>query len=339
MKLICLAGRLAMLTMAAAWTLAAQNITGSMLGVVTDPTGAAVRGATVHVTQLETNQTTQVASNEGGLFEALYLRPGAYRVKVDAPGFRSAVREGLTLRVEDRLRLDFAMALGEASAVVTVTGEAPLVDSENASLGQVISVRTVEGLPIRGRNIFDLVGLAGGVQVNPRAIGGTASTGDNAAPLFVQSDISINGGRFRTNEYLVDGIAIMMPENNNFAFSPTPDGTQEFKVLTNSFGPQFGRSGGGVINVVTKGGGNDFHGTLYEFFRTDRFKANNFFANSRGQARGKFNFNQFGAAGESCGTGRSSSPIIKGTASERAAGPARPPCRLHWSASAIFPVP
>lgn len=297
MKLICLAGRLAILTMAAAWTLAAQNITGSILGVVTDPTGAAVRGATVHVTQLETNQTTQVASNEGGLFEALYLRPGAYRVKVDAPGFRSAVREGLTLRVEDRLRLDFAMALGEASAVVTVTGEAPLVDSENASLGQVISVRTVEGLPIRGRNIFDLVGLAGGVQVNPRAIGGTASTGDNAAPLFVQSDISINGGRFRTNEYLVDGISIMMPENNNFAFSPTPDGTQEFKVLTNSFGPQFGRSGGGVINVVTKGGGNDFHGTLYEFFRTDRFKANNFFANSRGQARGKFNFNQFGAAG------------------------------------------
>jgi len=274
----------------------AQNITGTILGAVTDPSGGAVANAEVEVTNLETNQTVKLKTSEAGLFEGLYLRPGGYRVAVAAPGFKTSVREGLTLRVEDRLRLDFRLEVGDTSTTITVAGETPLVETENASLGQVVSSRTVQDLPIRGRNIFDLVGLAAGVQVNPRAIGGTASTGDNAAPLFVQSDLSINGGRFRTNDFLVDGVSVMLPENNNYAFSPTPDGTQEFKVLTNSFGPQFGRSGGGVVNVVTRGGSNEFHGTLYEFFRTDRLRANNYFANARNQARGQFTFNQFGAA-------------------------------------------
>jgi len=274
----------------------AQNITGTILGSVSDASRGAVTGAAVEITNTETNQTTRLATNEAGLFEALYLRPGSYRVSASAPGFKTSVRENLTLRVEDRLRLDFQLEVGDASTTINVAGEAPLIETENASLGQVVSTRTVEDLPIRGRNIFDLVGLAAGVQVNPRSVGGTASTGDNSAPLFVQSDLSINGGRFRTNDFMVDGISIMLPENNNFAFSPTPDGTQEFKVLTNSFGPQFGRSGGGVVNVVTRGGSNAFHGSLYEYFRNDRLKANNYFANARGQRRGLFNFNQFGVA-------------------------------------------
>lgn len=274
-----------------------QNITGSILGSVQDSSGAAILGASVQVVHLETNQAVNLVTGGSGAFEALYLRPGTYRVSVSAPGFKTSVRDGLTLRVEDRLHLDFQLEVGDASTSVTVVGETPLVESQNASLGQVISMRTVQDLPIRGRNIFDLAGLSAGVQVNPRATGGTASTGDNAAPLFVQSDISINGGRFRTNEFLVDGVSVMLPENNNFAFSPNPDATQEFKVLTNSFGPQFGRSGGGVVNVVTRGGTNEFHGVLYEFFRNDRLRANNFFANARNQPRGRFTFNQFGAAG------------------------------------------
>ncbi len=280
----------------AAAPILAQNITGSILGSVADASRAAVTGATVEVTNTETNQTARIKTNDGGLFEALYLRPGAYRVSASAPGFKTSVRENLTLRVEDRLRLEFQLEVGDAATTINVAGEAPLIETENASLGQVVSTRTVEDLPIRGRNIFDLVGLAAGVQVNPRSVGGTASTGDNSAPLFVQSDLSINGGRFRTNDFMVDGISIMLPENNNYAFSPTPDGTQEFKVLTNSFGPQFGRSGGGVVNVVTRGGSNSFHGTLYEYFRNDRLKANNYFANARNQRRGLFNFNQFGGA-------------------------------------------
>jgi hypothetical protein len=276
-------------------SLAAQNITGSLLGNITDPSGAPIARASVEITNIDTNQSVKSDTDTAGLYQSLYLRPGPYRIRVNAPGFKQSLRDRVTIQVESTIRADFQLQLGEASSTVTVTGEAPLVDSESASLGQAVSTRAVEELPIQGRNIFDLAGLTAGVQVNPRASGGTASTGDTSTPLFVQSDISINGGRFRTNEYLVDGVSIMLPENNNYAFSPNPDGTQEFKVLTNSFGPQYGRSGGGVINVVTKGGSNDFHGTLYEFFRNDRLRANNFFSNARNQARPVSHFNQFGA--------------------------------------------
>lgn len=272
----------------------AQNITGTILGSVTDPSGAAVPNADVEITQIETNQSTHVKSDGDGFYQAPYLRPGTYRVSAGSGGFKKSVRDGLSLQVEDRLRIDIRLELGDAASTVQVTAEAPLVESETASLGQVVSSRSVGELPIRGRNIFDLVGLSAGVQLNPRAIGGTASTGTVSTPLFVLSDISINGGRFRTNEYLVDGISIMLPENNNFAISPTPDGTQEFKVLTNSFGPQFGRSGGGVINVVTRGGSNDFHGTGFWFTRNEQMRANNFFGNARNQPRAPFGFDIFG---------------------------------------------
>jgi len=274
--------------------LLAQNITGSLLGNVTDPSGAPVAKAAVEITNVDTNQSVKAESDAAGLYQSLYLRPGTYRIRVSASGFKQSLRESVAIQVESTVRADFQVQLGEASSTVTVSGEAPLIESETASLGQTVSSRTIEELPIQGRNVFDLAGLTAGVQVNPRAVGGTASTGDNATPLFVQSDISINGGRFRTNEYLVDGVSIMLPENNNFAFSPNPDGTQEFKVLTNSFGPQYGRSGGGVINVVTKGGSNDLHGTVYDFFRNDRLRANNFFSNARNQRRATSHFNQFG---------------------------------------------
>lgn len=273
-----------------------QNITGSFLGTVTDATGAVVPNAQVEAVDVRTGLPSRAQTDGAGFYQLTYLRPGQYRLTVAATGFKTAIRDGLAIRVEDRLRVDFALEVGDTNVSVNVTAETPLVESETASLGQVVSTRSVQELPIKGRNVFDLIGLTAGVQVNPRAIGSTASTGDVGAPLFVLSDISINGGRFRTNEYLVDGVSIMLPENNNFAISPTPDGTQEFKVLTNSFGPQFGRSGGGVINVVTRSGANDFHGSAFWFFRNDRLRANNFFSNARNQARPVFHFNMFGAA-------------------------------------------
>jgi hypothetical protein len=283
----------------------AQNITGTVLGVVLDPTGATVPGAVVEALHIETNQATKVQTSDFGTYEIPYLRPGTYKVTVSKQGFKRATRDNIELRLEARLRLDFVLEVGETATTVEVADEVPLIQSQDASLGEVLSTRAVEELPTQGRNIFDLAGLAPGVQVNPRALGGVASTGDNDAPLFVQSDISINGGRFRTNEYLVDGVSIMLPENNNFAFSPTPEGTQEVKVLTNSFGTQYGRSGGGVVNVVTRGGTNQFRGRLYEYFRNERFKANNFFNNSRGMPRGAFRFNQFG--------GSLGGPIVRNT--------------------------
>jgi len=274
----------------------AQNITGTLLGNIRDASGAAVTTAEVIVTNTQTNQSSRISTNQLGYFEAPYLRPGLYQVRVSSAGFKTVVRENVELQIDSRLRLDFDLEIGEVATTIAVTGEAPLIESDTASLGQVITTRSIGELPIRGRNVFDLVGLAPGVQVNPRAIGDIASTGSNAAPLFVLSDVSINGGRFRTNDFTLDGVSVVLPENNNYAIAPTPDGTQEFKVQTNSYGPEFGRSGGGVINVVTKGGTNAFHGSAYEFFRNDRLRANNFFANARNQARGVFHFNMFGAA-------------------------------------------
>lgn len=281
---------------------AAQNITGAILGTVTDGSGAVIPGANITITNIATNQTIVVTTSADGNFQAPLLPPGNYQVKVVAQSFKGSVRDGVTLRVEDKLRLDFTLETGAVTDTVTVTGT-PLVESETSSLGLVIEEQSVKELPIRGRNVFDLVGLSPGVQVNPLAVGVVASTGDNSAPLFVLSDISINGGRVRTNEYLLDGVTLVLPENNNYALSPTPDGTREFKVISNSYGPQFGRSGGGVINVVTKSGTNTYHATAFEQFRNQMFRANNYFANARGQQRGVFRFHQFG--------GTFGGPVIK----------------------------
>ncbi|MSV30554.1 MAG: TonB-dependent receptor, partial [Bryobacterales bacterium] len=270
----------------------AQNITGTILGSITDPAGAAVPGVEVRVTHSETGQSTAVRSSDIGHFEAPYLRPGNYQVRVAAPGFRAIVRERVPVQVESRVRLDFALEVGEVSNTVEVTGQIPLLESESSSLGSVVGSKSIQELPLRGRNVFDLVGLSPAVQVNPAvALGQTGSYSS-----FVASDISINGGRFRTNEYLVDGVSILLPENNNYAFAPTPDGTQEFKVQTSDYGPQFGRSGGGVVNVITRGGSNELHGSISEFFRNDRLTANAFFNNLRNQARPVYHFNLFGAA-------------------------------------------
>jgi hypothetical protein len=283
--------------------LQAQNITGTILGLVTDQSGAPVSNADITITDIDTNQAVKLTSGPSGGYEAAQLSPGGYVVKVSLVGFKSAVRSNIRLEVESRIRIDFALEVGDSATSISVSAEAPLVDSESGSLGQVVGGKQIEELPIKGRDVFDLALLTPGVAVNPAALGGVASTGDNTVPLFGMSDISINGGRFRSNDYLLDGVSIMLPENNNFALSPTPDGTQEFKVMTNSYGPQFGRSGGGVLNVVTKSGTNKLHGAAYEFFRNDWFKADNFFANAAGQHQAPQHFNLFG--------GSVGAPIVK----------------------------
>jgi hypothetical protein len=276
--------------------LPAQNISGTFAGSVKDPSGAAVTGAEVVVHNLATNQESRTTTNDLGYYEIPYLRPGAYEIRASSQGFKSSVREGVELTVDSRLRIDFDLEVGDSKTSISVSGEAPVVESESSALSQLVTTKSVQSLPIKGRNVFDLAILSPGVNINPRALGGVASTGDNSAPLFVQSDISINGGRYRSNDFMLDGVSIMLPENNNFALSPTPDGTQEFKILTNSYGPQFGRSGGGVVNVITKSGSNDWHGSLYEFFRNNHVAANNFFANAKGQKLGPSHFNLFGAS-------------------------------------------
>jgi hypothetical protein len=273
----------------------AQNITATLLGTVTDSTHAVIPSAKVTVTEVSTNQQSEISTSQLGSYEVPYLKPGTYNVSVSASGFKTLIEQGVELLVDSRLRLDFTLEAGSVETSVVISGEEPLIDSQTASLGQVVTTRSVQGLPIQGRNVFDLAILSPGVNVNPAALGAVASTGSVSTPLFVLSDVSINGGRYRTNDFLLDGISIMLPENNDFALSPTPDGTQEFKIMTNGFGPQFGRSGGGVVNVVTKSGSKDWNGTLYEFYRDNQLAANNYFANAQGIPRPPSHFNLFGA--------------------------------------------
>ncbi len=274
----------------AASPLFAQNIFGTILGTVRDPQGGPIAGAKVSATDTATGQTANVYADNSGNYQFVYLKPGPYTVTVTAPGFQSSQRQGVNLRVEDRIRLDFALAVGAVSTTVTVRSTTPPVDSASASLGHVVSSQTTQALPLQGRNIFDLVGLSPEVSVNPQSTGEEVLTGG-----FEIADISVAGGRFRTNEYLLDGVSIMMPDENEYAISPTPEGTQEFKVMTTDYSPQFGRTGGGVINVITRGGTNDFHGSGTYFFRNDLMRANNYFANANGQPRGIYQSQQFSA--------------------------------------------
>jgi len=285
----------------------AQNITGTILGTVTDPTGASIPETQVTITNQATNQSHQVTTSKTGSYQVPYLPPGQYQVSASHVGFKTIIRKDIILEVDRRLVLDLKLELGSTATQVTVVGQTPLLNTTSAALGQVVSSQTTQALPLLGRNIFDLAGLTAGVQVNPKAIGGVASagtvTGTVQTPLFVSSDISINGGRYRTNDFLVDGISVMVPANNNFAIAPTPANTAEFQVLTNSFGPQYGRSGGGVISVVTKSGTNKWHGEAYDFLRNQRMDANNYFSDAHGKSKGPFTFDLFG--------GYAGGPIIK----------------------------
>lgn len=267
----------------------AQNIFGTILGTVRDPSGSPVAGVEVVATDVGTNQPARMTTNNAGYYEFPYLKPAAYTVRVSCPGFKTAERAGVELRVEDRTRLDFSLELGEVSTSVAVTDKIPPVQSESASLGQVVDDHIVQEMPLGGRNVFELAGLAAGVVVNPTAEDRVVAEGG-----FDSSDISIGGGRFRSNEYLLDGVTVMLPANNNHAITPTPEGTKELKVMTGNSGSQFGRTGGGTVNVVTKGGTNEFHGTAWEYFRNELLRANDFFANARGQDRGAFRFQMLG---------------------------------------------
>jgi hypothetical protein len=286
--------KLVFLTSILAYLAAGQDITGVIGGLITDPSGRAVAGVNITAVNLDTNQPETARTNQDGYYELVSLKPGRYEVKAAFTGFKTSFRPSITLQVSARLRIDFQLVIGDAAASVVITGDAPLVDTQTASLGQDVGGREVESMPLKGRTIYDLALVVPGVEFNPAGLGRDSATG--AGGLFPSADISINGGRYRTNDYLLDGVSIMLPDNNEYALSPTPDGTQEFNLLTNSYGPQFGRSGGGVFNVVTKGGTNDFHGTAYEFFRDDLVEANLFFANAQRQARPPFHFNLFGGA-------------------------------------------
>lgn len=258
------------------------SFTGTILGTVTDPNGAVVRGAQVRVVNLATNETAAVTTDDAGNYFVPNLKPGAYRVEVEAAGFKRFVQDRLPLQIDQRARIDALMQLGSPTESVVIAETAPVLQTESGTLGQVIDNRQVVSLPLNGRGAFSLIGLVAGVAEGPNA----ATSGASAR---------INGGRNRLNEVQLDGVTAINVKGGNVGYTPMVDALQEFKVVTNSFSAEYGRTGGGVILATIKSGGNDFHGVLFEFLRNDALNARNLFARPQDR-KPILRQNQFGFA-------------------------------------------
>ena len=237
-----------------------QIAAGEITGRVKDQAGAAAPGATVTVTDVATHRQRVVASSAEGVYTAPGLAPGTYRVDVALAGFKPVQRTGVNLATGEKARIDFALAVGSVREQVTVIADAPIVRAETASLGTLVWPDQVVQLPLNGRVVIVLAGLAPGVALPP----------NSQLPR-------INGGRPRTNEYLFDGISVLQPEPGTVAFFPVVDAIQEFKIESNSPPAEFGRFNGGVINLTTKSGANAFHGVGFDFLRHEALNARNFF--------------------------------------------------------------
>ena len=267
--------------------------TGSLSGIVTDESGAVLPGVTIDVTNVATNQSRTAVSGADGYYSVPLLPPGTYNVTGTLNGFKTFLREGVTVAVESTARVDFRMAVGGLEERITVSADAPLVETSNATLGIVVDEKQVVELPLNGRNFTQLGTLLPGVVAPPAALGGAAGEATPGGFGAVTSGFSVNGMRNQSNNFLLDGASNNDTFNTGFVLRPPPDAIQEFKILTHSYTAEYGRSAGSVVNVVSKSGTNQLHGAAWEFNRNDKLQARNFFA-PQTQPKPKLTQNQFG---------------------------------------------
>ncbi len=268
--------------------LSAQTPTAEIAGRITDSTGAAVPRVTVTATNMNTGVQRQTITPLDGYYTVPLLRPGEYRITIEKEGFRTVIREGIQLVVRQVARIDFVLAVGAVTETVTVTAAAPLLESETATIGQLVDSKRIQEIPLRGRNPYGLVGLIPGARV-------PVSWQDLPVDMNLSQYASIGGARGNQNEFLLDGVPNTNVVSSGPNIFPSPDSLQEFKVETSSHSAEYGRAAGGVFSVVTKSGTNTLHGSAWEFHRDQRLNANDFFANRAGLRKPVFTFNQFGA--------------------------------------------
>lgn len=255
-------------------------------GRVTDSSGALIPGASVTVTNTATGVALKSQTNNDGLYTVPFLQPGDYNILVEHTGFQPIRRSSVHLDVDQKAGIDFSMKVGSASQTVEVSTEAPLLETQSASMGQTIDTKTVITMPLNGRDYTQLVTLAAGSAKNSYSRAGNGFT--------------LNGSQSFENTMLINGI-----DNNNYilggdsanmnAVTPSVDAIQEFKVETSNYSAEYGRSAGGVVSVSIKSGTNSLHGDVYEFIRNTVLDANDFFANRAGLPRTPLHRNQFGA--------------------------------------------
>jgi hypothetical protein len=268
----------------------AQVTTGTIVGTVTDASGAGVAGATVTVKNTDKGTSMAYQTDQSGSYRAPFLIPGTYSVTVEKPGFRTDIHSGIILQVDQQAKVDFKLSVGQVTENVTVTAAAPLVESQSASLGQVVNEQAVQALPLNGRNFAQLVWLAPGVNTGQigENLAGASSFNPRAA-----SDFNALGSQANANAWLVDGIVNNEETFNTVIVQPSVDSIQEFKVLTGTFSAEFGR-GAGVVSISTRSGSNDFHGSAMDFLRNTVLNARNYFA-SPTAPKPPFQRNQFEA--------------------------------------------
>ena len=272
----------------AAWMFG-QEYRATVLGSITDPAGAVVPGAQVVVTNKETGVTLRTQSNANGAYQVPYLQPGTYKLDVTHPGFKTYQRGPIELHVDDHTQIDVVLEVGRSSEQVTVTAESPLLEESNGSVGQVVGRDQINSLPLDGHNPFSLMNLGAGVAYTGSLL--YSRPFDNGAI----ADFSINGGVSGVNEYQIDGVSDNANTGrSNLAYVPPAEATQEFRVQSNVYDAQMGRTAGGVVNVSIKPGGNRYHGAAYEYLRRTDFDANQFASNAEGQPRAPRNVDQYG---------------------------------------------
>ena len=267
----------------------AKAQTGGISGTVKDPTGAGVANATVTLVNVDTNAQQKQTTGDAGAYAFPQVQPGRYRLEAEAPGFKRFVQSDVVIDVQQQVSIDPVLQIGQTSESVEVTAETPLLQPNTSSLGQVVNNKQITELPLIGRNTLSLIGLTAGTQPVGNFGGIPART--NA---YNQGFFSAGGSQVLTNETLIDGIPANAALFNAPAYVPVVDAVAEFKVQTSSVSAEFGRTGGGVVNIVTKSGTNQIHGSAYEFFRNNHLDANNWFNNRAGQKLPFNNFNQYG---------------------------------------------
>ena len=275
------------LVLALAAPLAAQQGRGSIQGTVTDASGAVIAGATVSIVNVETNTAFTTETSNDGYYTAPTLAVGNYAVTVEKQGFKRVVRTRINLQVDQRAQVDVTLDVGAVAESIEVQAEASLVDTGSASIGKVVENRRVVELPLNGRNALALTLLTPSVKSNAGPT--NSGFGDRGIQL---SSISINGGPNAMNSQLLDGGNNIQSYIGEVAINPGVDAVEEFKVQSGAMSSEFGFTGGGVINMVTRSGTNTLHGTLYEFFRNDKLDARNTFST----IKPPFRYNQYGVS-------------------------------------------
>ncbi len=270
-----------------------QDTRGTINGRITDPSGATVPGASVVVTNIAMGLKTSVTANQDGYYQALFLTPGMYRIEAVAPGFKKAVQDKIEVRVADKLEISFALEIGASEQSVTITAEAPLMNTESASLGTVVDSKRVSDLPVSYGNPFLLIGLSAGVTYN-----GSVRLDRPFEPTHIVN-FSMGGTSGLLNDVTIDGAPTTSRANAfqvTASYVPPTDIVQEFKVQTATFDAQFGQTQGGVTNISIKSGTNNLHGTMSYGFQRPSFWANDFFLNRAGTPRPDFLFNRWGGS-------------------------------------------